>query len=578
MELKPNKGELVFKNNIALLSGLLFATASLADTNVSAEDTKSEVNVYNPTTVCELLQDITAANGAAAAPSIINLGGLVFELQTDCATQVCPGTVTCGSYPDGPNGLPEITSPNMSIVNGRIVRSDTPIPPATKVPFFRIVDVASTGELNLFKVTLENGDAEPYPAGCLTAVPPDCVDTGNGGGAFVEDGGSLGLVSSKIGFNIAANSGGGIYTPGGSVVSVTLSIISHNIAYAGTPEPKMLDAVNTKIPVPDQPPPSGGGGLYIGVAAPSGLLAKQVPAQLTMISSTVSNNSTPSAGGGLENLGQASIYDSTFSYNTTCVAVAGSGECGPGFNPSGAGGGIYNDGPGTLILTQNTFWANRALMGGGVYNEAFLADPAAFPCNFTTNEGVCLNNNTIANNFAQMGGGGLFNSNDSGNDPPTPARINQLVSNLIAGNTDYSGLAPDFDNQGSINNSTDISAPANPPVPIVAEGFNLIGNCGTAGQCGLANEDSPTPPPYNNFDIVGGVDANGITFPVVDPRLHYLRNNGGPTETVALFPDSPAVNNGFNNLSLQYDQRGPNFFRTVAQTDIGSFEYQYDEI
>jgi len=128
-------------------------------------------------------------------------------------------------------------------------------------------------------------------------------------------------------------------------------------------------------------------------------------------------------------------------------------------------------------------------------------------------------------------------------------------------------MAPDLDSPGSINTAAASSPPAL-PVPIIAEGFNLVGNCGTAGQCTLSDDV--------NYDIVGGTDAALVTRPAIDPRIHHLRNNGGPTETVALFPDSPALNNGFNNLSLTYDQRGPNFYRTVGQTDIGSYEYQYD--
>jgi hypothetical protein len=211
--------------------------------------------------------------------------------------------------------------------------------------------------------------------------------------------------------------------------------------------------------------------------------------------------------------------------------------------PSGAGGGIYNDLAGELHLIQNTFWGNRALIGGGIYNlGGNFNPPDAHPQ-------VELDNNTVAHNFAQLGGGGIYNL----------GFIFQFVSNLVAENIDFSHNSPDmFSAASGIN-----QPPAgNPPVGAIAEGFNLIGNC--HDQCGLTND--------HNDDIVAGNGGN----PPIDARLHRLANNSGPTETVLPFPDSPAVNNGYNKLNLAFDQRGPRFFRTVAQTDIGSVEVQYD--
>lgn len=278
------------------------------------------------------------------------------------------------------------------------------------------------------------------------------------------------------------------------------------------------------------------------------------------------------------------ILDSTFSYNSTCTPVAGSGECGIGFNPVGCGGGIYNDSSATeLDIEQSTFWGNLALTGGAICNEestlwnptppAGLPFSGAVPC-----QGVCLNNNTIASNTAFMGGGGIWNN-------PGLAFINEFVSNLIASNVDHGGnFAPDIQSAPANNTNTapgiyqgpapsPFSPPSvSPPAPVY-EGFNLVGDCGLGvggttlitANCGLTND--------KNWDIVGGSVIKGQN---IDPRLHDLSKNGGPTETIALFPDSPAVNNGFNNLSLAYDQRGNPFFRVVAQCDIGSYEYQYD--
>lgn len=61
---------------------------------------------------------------------------------------------------------------------------------------------------------------------------------------------------------------------------------------------------------------------------------------------------------------------------------------------------------------------------------------------------------------------------------------------------------------------------------------------------------------------------------MVEPMLLPLADNGGPTETLALSPGSPAINAGANSFSLVTDQRGrghPRVFGLLA--DIGAFEY-----
>ena len=78
----------------------------------------------------------------------------------------------------------------------------------------------------------------------------------------------------------------------------------------------------------------------------------------------------------------------------------------------------------------------------------------------------------------------------------------------------------------------------------------------------------------NTFNILGGIasqagldtDSNGY------PRL---RNNGGPTATVALVAGSPAINAGDpQETTGDNDQRGTGFSRVVGgRADIGAFEF-----
>jgi hypothetical protein len=68
--------------------------------------------------------------------------------------------------------------------------------------------------------------------------------------------------------------------------------------------------------------------------------------------------------------------------------------------------------------------------------------------------------------------------------------------------------------------------------------------------------------------------------PVIDPRLGPLQNNGGHTETLALFADSPAIGHGDNNAvdpvtrkPITTDQRGHKRIDQVGEViDIGAYE------
>ena len=56
-----------------------------------------------------------------------------------------------------------------------------------------------------------------------------------------------------------------------------------------------------------------------------------------------------------------------------------------------------------------------------------------------------------------------------------------------------------------------------------------------------------------------------------DPMLVGLRENGGPTSTLALPPNSPAINKGANFSQQPFDQRGvPRVIGNSA--DIGAYE------
>jgi hypothetical protein len=60
---------------------------------------------------------------------------------------------------------------------------------------------------------------------------------------------------------------------------------------------------------------------------------------------------------------------------------------------------------------------------------------------------------------------------------------------------------------------------------------------------------------------------------VLDPLLGPLQNNGGPTQTMALLPGSPAIGHGDNAKAPTTDQRGITRITGPGEfTDIGAFE------
>jgi hypothetical protein len=104
--------------------------------------------------------------------------------------------------------------------------------------------------------------------------------------------------------------------------------------------------------------------------------------------------------------------------------------------------------------------------------------------------------------------------------------------------------------------------------------YSLIGDSTGAGLT-----EAPIGSPDANGNLIGG-PINGI----IDPLHGPLADNGGPTQTRALLPGSPAIDAGDptiqHNLN-QFDQRGDPFLRVTdgdlpddIAIDIGAYEAQ----
>ena len=94
-------------------------------------------------------------------------------------------------------------------------------------------------------------------------------------------------------------------------------------------------------------------------------------------------------------------------------------------------------------------------------------------------------------------------------------------------------------------------------------GPDLSGNLGSLGHNLIGNTQ-------------GGSGFAATDLLNVDPLLGPLQDNGGPTQTMALLPGSPAIDAGDDTPPLpDFDQRGPGFPRISGpHVDIGAFEVQ----
>jgi hypothetical protein len=239
-------------------------------------------------------------------------------------------------------------------------------------------------------------------------------------------------------------------------------------------------------------------------------------------------NGIGTSGGGILNEGTLQVSD--------CLIASNQASSFGGF-----GGGIYSSG--TLTVSGSTFLSNNAAFGGGLANAGVLS---VFNSTFASNSAVSkggalfqfgssalLRNCTVAGNAAFDGGGGL--GCDIGSALP------DVQNCLVAGNI---GFVPDA--YGIFNSL----------------GYNLIGLADPSYTVGFGTND----------------DQLGTPSSPIDALLGSLQDNGGPTPTMALLPDSPAINRGYSP-SLLLDQRGGH--RPVYATlklaagdgsDIGAYE------
>ncbi len=380
---------------------------------------------------------------------------------------------------------------------------------------------------------------------------------GEGGG--IENSGMLSIADATISTNTAANVpilpgegaggfGGGINNTG------TLAVV--DTAFSGNSGVGSAGAIlnSGTLSVTDCSFAGNTGGGYM---SPAGAIGNSGSA--TVSGSTFTGNTSYNGGGGISNSGTFSLTSSTLAGNSAFNNVGGginnSGTMSistttfTGNSNQGPGGAIDNSGG--LTVSASTFADNSAISsfnypgvfdlgdGGGIDNGGTLS---------ITNTTFNGNSASIGNTDQGGSGGAIFNGGT------LSVTYVTIADNSVKGD-------------GSAGGGIGISAGSNIAVMFIdsifdnPEGGNISG--GSASNFQSLG--------HNLFSDNPGVPLDPTDLINVDPLLGPLAANGGPTQTMALLPGSPAIDAGIAVSGVTTDQRG--ITRPKGSSpDIGAFE------
>jgi len=279
----------------------------------------------------------------------------------------------------------------------------------------------------------------------ITATVTQNTVEDDGGGIYVASGSVVTITNSDVSTNVATN-GGGIYNAGrltirgGRVLTNTASANGGGVWNSGQL------TINTEVRA-NSAVTDGGGIWTSGVLNIVGNAVHSNTAQngggvfnnggsATISNASVQTNTASADGGGVWNSGALTVTSAGLRANVaaglgggiynapngqTLISNAGVGDPGVG-NRAQKGGGVYNAISATLTITGAGVHSNTASAdGGGVYNEsggAVIISNASVQTNTASADGggiwnggaMTLTSATVADNIAGQNGGGVFNA------------------------------------------------------------------------------------------------------------------------------------------------------------------------
>ncbi|MEP7340603.1 MAG: Ig domain-containing protein, partial [Acidobacteriota bacterium] len=233
------------------------------------------------------------------------------------------------------------------------------------------------------------------------------------------------------------------------------------------------------------------------------------------------NQGGGNGGGGIANTSQLNVNNCSFISNSGALA----------------GGGLLQINGGTAVVTNSTFTGNSAQQGGAIANQGVNVAAS-----------MTLTNCTISGNTATTFAAGV--TNVASGATTTLTMTNCTVSGNTAPSNGGVRTGVNSGTQTFTYHNNIFSGNSSPNVlPISGTNTSLGNNLSSDGTGGGGPGDL--------------LNTN--------PLLAALGNYGGPTQTHALLPGSPAINAGNNTGAPATDQRG--ILRPQqTTTDIGAFE------
>jgi CSLREA domain-containing protein/uncharacterized repeat protein (TIGR01451 family) len=364
---------------------------------------------------------------------------------------------------------------------------------------FRIFNVTTSGAVSISGMTIANGLAfsqtdylgggiQNYNAGTVNIT--NCVLTNNNAVRWFDNVGNQGPYA--LGGAIANRAGGTITIASSTIGSVPItsstSTSPNGADYGGGMYNDGSGIVNIINSV------IGGSGFGNEATWGGGIYNDGI----VNAAGTTFNNNSAVFGGGIFNNGTVTVVGSTFASNQSTQD----------------GGGIYNTNTAAVSVTSSTFYLNstsgldgsHSASGGAIFNANALA---VFDSTFGLN--------TVGGSGSRIGGGGIFNESGA-----TAA----IKSSIFSGNTIVTGAQ-------TVVGGPDLYG------SFTSRGFNLVGrrdgNTGFTARTDLTGAGS--------FPL----DAN---FELNSGNLPNLKDNGGPTDTIALVCGSAAIDQGSGTITL----------------------------
>jgi hypothetical protein len=457
---------------------------------------------------------------------------------TNCADDGSPGTLRSTIAAAGENDqvdVGQLTCAVITLTQGQI---EIPQPDLTIEHKYHAGFQATT------TITTNFSGANPIPGrilhhtggGSLSIVGPITITEGailnsssTASGGCISSNGNLSLNGAALSYCAAGGDsaiGGAVYAT--KSVSLTGTTITSSGLFASTTAAGSAVASKGSVTVTSsriygnfsQPDARGYGAVFADGA-------------VSVSDSVISGNQITSGGSAL-GAGIAALGGLTLSKS----AVYGNSASGTasGYTARSGGGGIFA--LGIVSITNSTIDHNSGDFGGGLY---------------LYNSSATVTDSTVSDNSASSGGGGIISSG-----PLT------LQNSTVAFNHAPIG-------GGVFIDTTHQSVALNLQSAILAD--NIATDNATGGDL-LVGGSQFSPTSANSLVVASSVSLPGNPL-LACPRLQRLANNGGPTRTLALMHDSPAIDNGNNGASLQNDQRGSGYPRVFGVgADIGAYEWQ----